>query len=759
VSTVESRSAAATAEPGAGAAPDGDLPGQVGRFQVRGRLGSGAFGAVYRAYDPHLDREVALKLPHPDTLDDAKAVERFLREAKAAARLRHPHIVPVYAAGCDGGRYYLAAAFIDGPTLASASEGGLDCRRAAAVVRGLAEALAYAHDQGIVHRDVKPASVLLDGQGEPHLLDFGLAHRRDDVERLTQAGAVLGTPAYMAPEQAEGSDPAPAGDQYSLGVILYELLCGRTPFSGPAQAVVYQVLHEDPQPPRRVNPRVPPDLEAVCLKALARRPADRYAGCQELADDLRRWLDGESVRARRPGPVERLVRWGRREPALALTAVAAAVCLVAATLVGSASAARFAGLRQRAAEARRQAEEAQRQQTDARARAEQEEAAEREALHGAEQQKNEAEAARALAAREEREALAARQKADEESGKLRDALASLEKTRRAEAEAGQQADQERQRLQARLKEAAELPAQTLRPGAVNDYSNAAVTGDGKYLALGSDTQVTVWDTTTGQEVARLRGHALPVTAVVFSPDGKRVAAASRARSVRVWDVATRKEVVAFGGHTGPVHCLAVSPDGRRFASGGADTGAGDALLVWDASTGEKALSLRGHGGSVSAVAFSPDGSRLASGGKDGAVKVWDTASGQEVRTLSGPGGTVTALAFSPDGTCLAAAGRAVLVWDAATGKQLLEFDGQGSVAFSADGRRLATAHPAGAVIWDAATGEKAIVLGSTSLGVTGVAYFPDGRRLASVSGYGVVRVWDLTPLQKETGAVAPTPDK
>ncbi len=187
------------------AVPASGVPAQIGRFQVRAALGAGAFGAVYRAYDPQLDREVALKVPQAGTLDSPQCVERFLREARAAARLFHPHIIPVYEADCDGGRYYIASKFIDGQTLAAALDAGpLEPRKAARIVCDLAEALAHAHEQGVVHRDVKPANVMLDRKGQPHLTDFGLAHLQEKAEKLTQTGAILGTPAYMAPEQAAG---------------------------------------------------------------------------------------------------------------------------------------------------------------------------------------------------------------------------------------------------------------------------------------------------------------------------------------------------------------------------------------------------------------------------------------------------------------------------------------------------------------------------------------------------------------------------
>jgi serine/threonine protein kinase len=269
----------------------------LGRFRIVGILGKGRSATVYRAYDPVLERDVALKVPHQGDVKTAKSLKRFLGEARALARLRHPRIVPVYDAGRAGDSHFIAMALIEGQSLADRlRERPLEYQRAAEMIVELADALSYAHEQGVVHRDVKPANIHLDGRGEIYLMDFGIAYRPDSGEVPVPPGTILGTPAYVAPEQAKGgqTDVLPASDQYSLGAVFYELLCGQPPFSGPPSYVLFHVIHHEPPSIRGIAPKVPPELAAVCVKALAKRPEDRYLGCQKLAEDLRRWLRGET---------------------------------------------------------------------------------------------------------------------------------------------------------------------------------------------------------------------------------------------------------------------------------------------------------------------------------------------------------------------------------------------------------------------------------------------------------------------------------
>ncbi len=274
----------------------------LGRFRLLDILGEGQHATVYRAYDPILERNVALKVPRQGLIRTAKALERFLGEAKALARLRHPRIVPVFEAGCAGKRHYIAMALIEGRNLADRIvEGPVPLRRAVEIIADLAEALAYAHAEGIVHRDVKPANIRLDDRDAVYLMDFGIAYRPESGEVPLPPGRILGTPAYVAPEQAQGgqTDVQPASDQYSLGVVLYELLCGQPPFCGPPSYVLFHTIHREPSSPHALDPNIPRTVAAICLKALSKRPERRYVSCQKFADDLRGWLAGEKPVASR----------------------------------------------------------------------------------------------------------------------------------------------------------------------------------------------------------------------------------------------------------------------------------------------------------------------------------------------------------------------------------------------------------------------------------------------------------------------------
>ncbi len=738
------------------------LPKQIGRFEIRKRLGSGGFGTVYLAHDPVLDRDVALKVPQSSVLENPGAKERFLREPKAAAQLQHPNIVPIFDTGTDGEHHYIASAFIEGKTLQETiALDRLDFRHSAELVRKLAGALDYAHSKGVVHRDVKPANVMVDNSGQPMLMDFGLAHLQESEDQLTRDGAVMGTPAYMAPEQADRGrgEVGPASDQYALGVVLYHLLCGEPPFSGPPSVVLFNVLNQEPKGPRVHNSAIPKDLETVCLKAMAKEPEARYRDCAALADDLHLWLNDEPIRARRMGPAVRFGRWCRKNPALASSTLLAFAFLAASTVL-------FA-FYSRTAEARAVAEQ-KRYEIELRQCNVQAELALRQADYVAaikrlstaktvlerEQAKSLAEetlqrdhASKAILLQEE---LAL---AEQRGAKLSARLAAIKKELEADwyqepTIPGRATANMRHRVGVgeRLNNYAIVRRPSPIPG-VRSWtiemtpSRGAITScefspNQQYMAVGSrDGVMRIWQVSPLQ----LRYVIAPLTSEfaslehppVWSPCGNYLAFLL-GHQIHVWDVHECREILTARAQSS-AGFLSWSSCGRWIADGSA---------LYDVKTQEWSPSLDGE---RALHAFSPDGSRLATSVPDsGVIKIWDIRKREVIREIrfgSAFGGGQ--ISWSPDGSYLAQSHRAsnsTGIYNVADGSLVTMLKichpyWDSSMSWARNPQRLAVFPGGQAISWSPSEGQQPIPemsgFGSIS---------PDGRLVAKFSFSSILLV-------------------
>jgi WD40 repeat protein/tRNA A-37 threonylcarbamoyl transferase component Bud32 len=769
---------------------------QLGDYELHRELGRGGMGVVYEARQISLNRLVALKMIRDSEFASGHELFRFQNEAKVVATLDHANIVPIIEVGNLEGQHWFSMKLVAGGSLAQRlGEYTAQPPAAAALLVTVAEAVHYAHQRGILHRDLKPANILIDEQGRPHVTDFGLARRIDDDNELSVSGRVAGTPSYMAPEQTLGKSGSTttATDVYGLGTVLYALLTGRAPFAGDTPFhTIEQLRDRAPDRPRAHNPRVPRDLELICLKCLEKDPKWRYPSASALAEDLRSWQAGKPIAARPVGPLSRAWMWCKRKPVPA--------GLLASLVVALAGG--FAGVAKewRRAEANLSLlKSANAELTSANHSLEKARDKVRQDLYGTEMN-------------------LIRQLADSEFGsdRVEDLLAHWY-PRAAEPDRRHWEWYHLFGSKRRGLRTWEVPER--RP-----ICSVSWSADGRRLAsVIDDGSLVVWDPNTGHEIATLRGHARGCPVSVWSPDGRHLLSAGDA-TIKVWSAETWRETASLG--TAEIFSiLRLSPDGHRLASGDSrglalwDAGTGKriaalsgkcasiswdpdsrrlattsldgTITLWDANAREETAALRGHTRTVAALAWSRDGHRLASGSEDRSVRLWDTVAARPITTLNGHTDEVLAVAWSPDGHRLASAGRdrIIKLWNADSGEQLATLYGNHNevytLAWSPEGRRLASAGfegrvklwdvegrlealhgHAGAVsalcwssddrrlasaaldhsirLWDAETGREIATLRGHTNGVEGLSWSPDDRRLASGSRDGRIKLWDAS---------------
>ncbi len=693
--------------------PGTNIPLILPGYDILEVIGRGGMGVVYKAKQLGLNRFAAVKMILASLQDLSEERYRFQTEAEAVAKLVHPNIVQIYEVGDNQGSPFLTLEYIEGGTLgAKLQTNPLPARQAAELVEPLARAMHYAHERGILHRDIKPTNILLTLTGTPKITDFGLAKQiGEGSQDHTGTGSILGTPSYMAPEQAEGKirELGPGVDIYALGALLYHALTGRPPFVGETVLdTIQQVKNDDPVPPRRLQPKVPCDLETICLKSLQKDPRKRYLSAQALADDLKAFLDNQPIKARPVGLSERAVKWMKRSPG-----VAALLAILAVVVVGG-----FFGMMSLwlLADAKRaQAEIAEKKAGDESQRARTAEALTQKELDFSERSLYAAQMNLAQDALTEGKITRLRDLLEKPNEKLIGFEFNLLKKLT-------QSDQLVLKGHTKL-----IVAVAFRPPA------------GRQFATGSeDGSVVLWDPSQkgGKRFQRLDHHQGPVRSLRFSGDGQFLASASEDGTVKLWDLDKGTKLFSFKAHERRINAVAFHPEALSLATGSDDA----SVKVWKIETGTLEATLAGHTYPVADLAYSPDGLRLASASFDKTVRFWDIAE----KTQSGlpclHSHWVTALAYSPDGNTLASSSwdNQLTLWNPFTSEIQFQLDGlkspARSLAYNPSGKLLAAScNDQSIVVWDLPQKKLFKTLPGEAGKVRTVAFSAAGDLLATVT--------------------------
>jgi eukaryotic-like serine/threonine-protein kinase len=715
-------------------------------FRTVKLIGRGGMGIVYEAVQLSLNRRVALKILPTLSAIDPLRLTRFQIEAQAAACLNHPHIVPVYSVGSEDGLYYYSMQLIEGQTLAevvafySRRKGprgrqhrdgltaptdaaqSLSPRLAAEFGRQAAAALHFAHEQGVVHRDVKPSNLIIEPSAWLWVTDFGLA-RMPGGGDLTATGLLVGTPRYMSPEQAVGSRATVdhRTDVYSLGVSLYELIALEPAFDDDDRLeLLRKIVQEEPRPPRCIDPSIPADLETIVLKAMAKEPCERYSTAGELAEDLGRFLENRPILARPPSAIDRAAKWARRHrPAVVAAGV---IVLASAISLGGAILWRDGLIRRHNDELR-----------SALIQTERNESLSRQLLY------------------DSRMRLAQQ---SWEAGQVELAQELLESLRPEMGERDRRGFEWRYLWRICHRDVSVLTDHEATSLILSPDGRTVFSGDG-YGSL------VIWDLAAGREFIRIQGHEREVSGLLLSPNGRTLASWSTTEGlpsdVKLWDAVTGRHLATIPGIAGYVITLGFSTDGRVMVFLEHDVN-GDSsknrMVFWGLARSPERPVPCAAAIVCDKMACSADGRWLATGLlTDNTVTLRDAATGQPVKTLTGPFPGIGGLDFSNDGHTLASHSRGITLWDTESGRERgsLPFHLWRDAAFSPDGNRLAgatTTRDSIELIADVKTNPRVVRLDKISGKDHHFAFSPDGKTIAG-GGIGLpATLWDTTSGRK-----------